>query len=143
MNKKKIHKLTINNTFDFHLIGLASHENDYRLSWAINSNLHFNLIQTEPHQVTNKKNEAILNFNVFEHEDEDTFVRYLLISNRNENGILIPELKNFDYFLEVKGDFNENDIQSLKQRLNSIDIIQTCMIIDIQSLKSKNNLILE
>lgn len=129
--------------FDFQLIGLASHENDYRLSWAINSNLHFNLIQTKPHQITPKNAIEPASFNVFEFEDEDNYLKYLLISNRSENGFLIPEFKNIDYFLELQGEISEEEIQSFKQKLNSIDIIQTSIVIDIQSLKSKKNLVIE
>ena len=45
--KKKIHKLAFDFESDFKLIGIASHENDYRLSWAINKSLNIDFIKAD------------------------------------------------------------------------------------------------
>lgn len=45
--KKKIHKLKFELENDSYLIGIASHENDYRLSWALNKNLDLKLVKVD------------------------------------------------------------------------------------------------
>ena len=43
---RKIHKLTEKKHLDFTLIGIASSENDYRLSWILNNTFELQLSKT-------------------------------------------------------------------------------------------------
>ena len=40
---KKVHKLKIDTQFPFQIIGISSHENDYRLIWAVNTGSKYGL----------------------------------------------------------------------------------------------------
>ena len=97
--KKKNQKLYYQPEPDFHLIGIASHENDYRLSWALNKKLLVNFIRSENLEIKDLKKNSVSFFSVFSTDDEQEDIRLILISNRCDNGFLIEELKNIDYFL--------------------------------------------
>ena len=140
--KKKTHKLSIKEVFDFKLIGISSHENDYRVSWAINQYLNFNLTKTDNHIAFNEKKGEKQEFSLFIFEDEDNFLKYILVSNRCDDGFLLQELKNIDFFLQVHGDYSIKEFEGLVDKLRGIDIILTTIIIDPNKLKSRKSLII-
>ena len=138
---KKIHKLNLEPEYSFKLIGISSHENDYRLSWAINNKLRIELNKTTDLEILNRKFSERQNFSLHTYEDEDTFIKYNLLSNTCDNGFLIEEMKNIDFFLQVFGEVPDSFIENLNQRLKLIDVITASFIIDPNNLKSKLKLI--
>ncbi len=139
--KKKIHKLSINPEIDFRLIGISSHENDYRISWAINKQLRMNLTQTENLKIFNRKLQQEQEFGVFSFEDEERFLKYNLISNRCNDGFLLHDLKNIDFFIQVFGEITDPQFQNLIKQLRQIDIITAAFIIIDLPAKSMEKLI--
>ena len=139
--KKKTHKLSIKAEHDSVLIGISSHENDYRLSWAINKHLGTNLIKAENLIVYNEKFDVDQEFSLFVFEDEDSLLKYYLISNKCDNGYFIPELSNIDYFLQIYGEINNNYTSILLDKLKHIYIITAAFVIDPSTLKSRKRLI--
>ncbi len=141
--KKKTHKLSVETGGDSILIGISSHENDYRLSWAINKHLGINLIRAENLIVYNEKFDVEQEFSLFVYEDEDSMLKYNLISNKCDNGYFIPELSNIDFFLQIQGEVYNNYTRNLLDKLKRIYIITAAFEIDPSSLKSKKRLIHE
>lgn len=141
--KKKIHKLS-SVTFDYQfiLIGISSHENDYRLSWAINNALNLQLNKGTNHVVHNPKINEDMEFSLFSYEDESTYVRYIMVSNRGDNAYLIPELKSFDFFFQVHGEISENEKNALVNTIKSIRIVSVLALLELEKIKSKKNLII-
>lgn len=67
---------------------------------------------------------------------------YYIINNRSlENGVLIAEAPNFDYFMIIKHYIDEEDLETLLDNLKSINEIMLVKEIDPTILKSKENLI--
>ena len=139
--KKKTHKLSIKTGRDSLLIGISSHENDYRLSWAINKHLGTNLIKAENLVIYNEKYDVDQEFSLFVFEDEDNLLKYHLIANKCENGYFIPELSNIDFFLQIHGETINNYTRILLEKLKHIYIITAAFVIDPSSLKSRKRLI--
>jgi len=100
----KKHKLDVELKYDFKLIGIASHEKDYKLVWAINQVLDTNFIKQDDHIVYSKKLDADQKFSYFKAEENN--LSYILLSNRSEDGFLADEINNFDYFFQIIGDIN-------------------------------------
>ena len=125
----------------FKLIGISSHENDYRLSWAINNKLNIELNKTSDLEILNRKFSERQNFSLYSYEDEDTFIKYNLVSNTCDNGFLIEEMKNIDFFLQIFGEVPDSFVENLNHGLKSIDVITASFIIDPNDLKSKSKLI--
>jgi hypothetical protein len=127
--KKKIHKLTFEFESDFSLIGIASHENDYRLSWAINKSIGLDLIKVEDFSVNHPKHKIQINYSMYNYDDENNYINYNLISNKSEKGFLISEMKNIDFVLRISGYPDTAFLNELLSRLKKIDIVITAFLI--------------
>jgi hypothetical protein len=137
VTKKKIHKLAIEIENDYSLIGIASHENDYRLSWAINKSLGLDLKKNEDFTIDHPKHKITVNYSLYIFDDENNYITYNLISNKSEKGFLIPEMKNIDFILRVSGSPDQNLLNDLLFKLKKIDIVITAFLINEVSDKLK------
>jgi hypothetical protein len=100
MTKPKKHILTFEQAYDFDLIGICSHHNDYRLAWSINDRLKLRLQKAaENYIVVNKKGEKMSEHSYYEYLEEETHIQYYLIKNKAQGKFLIPEKPSIDYFL--------------------------------------------
>ncbi len=138
---KKSHKLLLNDVYSFKLVGISSHENDYRLSWAINIALGIQLAKTNNLVIYNKRTDENQEFSLYRFMDEETLIQYHLIANRCDNGFLIEEMTNIDFLLQITGDVNNQFLTTMIQNLKTSDIITTAFEINPDSLKSKKKLI--
>ena len=138
--KKRVHKLILSDSNPYKLLGISSHENDYRLSWALNSKLGLNFRKTDNIHVQSSKKEGKLEFSVFKSAQEDKSLNMNLISNRCPNGFLITEMKNIDFFLQIFGEINQEEIDNITAKLKTIDIVSTVFEIIPGKLKKPGNL---
>jgi len=111
-NVIKLEALPIN----FSVIGISSHENDYRLSWSINEQLGYKFTHGDS-LVTGAGNE----FTRFIHEDDNQ--RLMLISNRCDNGFLFEKYKNFDFILKFDGELNEAELSAWLRELRKVPLV--------------------
>jgi len=138
---KKSHKLSFKEDFSFHLIGISSHENDYRLSWGINNQLGTSFTRADNLVVHNPRIKEDQEFSLSQYLDEETFIQYNLISNRCDDGFLLEEMTNIDFLLQVAGEVSKNDMNSLVNKLKQTDMITAAFLIDVDGLKSKKRLL--
>lgn len=138
--KKKIHKLQVSGTNSFKLMALSSHENDYRLSWAINEKLGVKFIKTDNITLPINKYQGKLEFSVFQHVQEDQALKMNLISNICPDGFLITEMKNIDFFLQIFGDTNQTYLENIIGNLKEIEIVSAVFEILPGNFKRKWNL---
>lgn len=138
---KKSHKLIVEDDLNFFLVGISSHENDYRLSWAINAHLKMALKRTDNLQIYNTRIKQDQEFSMYQYADPETVLHYNLIANRCDNGFLLEEMKNIDYLLKITGDANKNFADQLANKLKKIDIITTAFEIYPAELKSRKKLV--
>jgi hypothetical protein len=136
------HTLEINYDYDFVLIGISSHEKDYRICWGLNNKLGLDLVKVEPLEIKDKKQDDLSHFSLFSCERPDEFMEYFIIANRSEKGMLIPEQKQMDYFFIIRGEIENDTVMEMIKQIKEIDLVQTAFRIDVASLKSKQNLIL-
>ena len=80
-------------------------------------------------------------FTQFTFIDEENHTTYTLIGNRDESLLLIPELKNFDYLLLIKGAIDFFEEETLKDNIKTIPIVQIIFEVETEKLKSKHNLV--
>lgn len=137
---KKQHKLEYSLEFNADLIGISSHENDYRLCWALNSSLNFNFIRTHNVEIKGNINGEDQNFIKYTYIDDDTSNTYQLISNRCDNGFLLEEYTNIDFILMINGEYPGHFIGHLINSIKSISIITLAFKIDAESIKKKSKL---
>lgn len=133
-------KLDLEYEFDFALLGLSCPLPDYRLAHYVNKVLDLDLIRIQDIDVHQKKADGDKYFSLFQDDDEELYTTINLISNRSQNGYFIPELKQLDYFLQLwLPEIDENLVEEYRLKLNGNSHIATCIPIDVEQLKSKNN----
>ena len=139
-----INKLKLDYEFDSILIGLSSNYEDYRLCWQLNQdfNWHFIRIENLPsnRQMKNsglfEEQETLSGHVMFSHVDEDNFIENYLISNFSDNGYLIPEYKQCNYFLLMRGDSaNQEEVKNVLNTIQNIELVNSVFIIDLSSIK--------
>ncbi len=158
------HTLEIQYDYDFVLIGISSHEKDYRLCWALNNKFGIELIKVDSLEIKGKKQETPSFFSLFTYDHPDGFFEYTVVANLSEsktgvgkettlfgsnakpqayaeNEFLIPEQKQMNYFLIIKGEVNESEVQTMVKKIREIDLVLTAIQMDATQLKSKHNLI--
>lgn len=159
-----IHKLDFGefDEIDYSLIAIHTTLEDYRLAYFINQRLHVNLNKSiKEIQITDKEGEV--HFSRFHYYEKKKDISWDLIQNINEviqqkkedsQGLftnfelevakkvyMIPEFKKVNYFLKIENSEDNTNLIEIQSELNSIDQIATNYIVDINKIKSKNNLI--
>ena len=158
-----IHKLDLDefDEIDYYLIAIHTTLEDYRLAYFINQHLPINLSKSkEEIHISIKEGET--QFSRFYFNDEDNFISWNLIQNKNEvigkkeiinqdlfsnssqevatKVFLLPELKKVDYFLKIESD-DDLDIVTIVKKLKTIKSLSTVYVVETENIKSKNNLI--
>ena len=114
MAKRNVVKLDVG-MVSFSIIGISSHENDYRLSWSINEQLGLTFAHGDNVVSAGKE------FSCFAHEDDDQTL--LLISNRCDNGFLLEKYKNIDFILKFDTELNDTEMSEWIRDLRKVSLI--------------------
>jgi hypothetical protein len=133
--KKQTLQLKVDKDIRYRLIGISCHENDYRLVWAINSALKMEFVRMDNLIVHHPKLKQDLEFSRYSCHDEDRYFTYYLISNRCPDGFLFPEIKNFDFLIQIVGELSDGEIQTLNQKLKKVEVISAVFILQPAKLK--------
>jgi hypothetical protein len=159
-----VHKLHIDefDEIDYQLIAIHTSLEDYRLAYYINQNLPITLKKSDCNiQISNKDGET--QFTRFVFEDEKAGISWDLIQNKNDillapqrvnQGLfaesnskfstkvyLVPEFKKVDYFLKIDNACESIDVSEITSQIKKIERISTVYPVDVENIKSKNNLI--
>ena len=141
MIKPKKHILTFDQTYDFEMIGICSHHNDYRLAWGLNEKINIQLIKVdEDYVVASKKGVQLSNHSMYEFKDPENLIEYYLIKNKNQGKFLIPEKPSIDYFLFLFEN-HEWDAEDLVSELREIPSILGVFIFNPEEFSSTENLV--
>lgn len=122
---------------DFELIGISSHEKDYRLAWALNRSMNWSLTRITDIELSLKSQVSIHAQFQFEHPVDGHL--YTLIDNKTENGYLIPELIQFDYLIKIDQASAAMDDDFYKG-LRKTPFVLAVYPVDLAKVKSKQNL---
>ena len=131
--------LSLEEDYDFILIGISCHSKDYRLCWELNKLLFIDLIRTADLEISKKK--ELKSYSFYEFIDRDNYLEYYLISNLGNSGYLIPEQNKVDFFFMIKGSTSTNQKEDIICKINSLSLVLTSFSINPNQLKSKQNLL--
>jgi hypothetical protein len=158
-----VHKLDLDefDEIDYYLIAIHTTLEDYRLAYFINQHLPINLSKSKEEILISVK-QGETQFSRFYFDDEDNFITWNLIQNKNEvigqkeitnqdlfsnsslevatKVFLLPELKKVDYFLKIESD-DDLEIVDIVKKLKTIKSLSTVYVVETETIKSKNNLI--
>jgi hypothetical protein len=134
-------KLEISPDLNFELIGISSHENDYRLVWAINKKWNVNFVRIDNLVLQSRREGCELEFGRFHYADEERLLAVYLISNRCPDGFLFREIKNMDFLVQIIGEMERGRYEDMLRSLKDIEIISGAYAIDPKSLKGISRII--
>ena len=165
MQKKK---LSINFEYDYNflLIGICSPLKDYTIGYQINKFTSINFKRSEK-DITMNYAEGVeeANFAKFEYWDEQFQNQWYLLANkckilcnddyenrgtifdghsqnRKKTKYLIPENRNVDFYIQIHGFFYEGTKIDLIRNIKNIERIVSIHEINMDKLRSKENLII-
>lgn len=98
----------------------------------------WNLERDIDHKVSYKAHSTLHSRFVFMDEQDGKVIRLLV--NKGEGGSLLPELQGIDYVLLLEG-FGKNEILELSSKLRRIAFVQASLVLDLNKIKSKYNLL--
>lgn len=158
-----VHKLHLEefDEIDYQLIAIHSTLEDYRLAYYINQSLPINLKKGSCNiQISNKEGETQFTRFIFEDSKD---IAWNLVQNQNDvfvpsqnsnQGLfaesnnkfsakiyLIPEFKKVDYFLKIENGEVKIDVANITNSIKKIDRVSTVYSVEVEKIKSKNNLI--
>ena len=145
-------KIKLEYEIDFKVIGLFSNAEDFKLCWLINNQLQWQLERNE--NLPAEKETVSIGFfdaahvaetadgyTMFSYIDEDNFIENYLLANLSNTGFLIPEYKQCNYFLLLRGDSaNDFEIGNVLKSLQEIDIVSSAFSIDVNTIKDLHSL---
>ncbi len=135
-------KLNTANFFDFQIWGINSNMENYRLCWFLNQYLGWDLKRVNDIEYNNKKSKTFSTFNNYRYVNEIDFYTLELIQNKKFGNTLIPELKNIDFLFLLNGEDEYFDMEEFTALLEKIPGVQSAIQLNIDTLKSKQNLLL-
>ena len=140
---------------DFNLFHIHSHLKDYRICWALNEEFRCKMVRVDDF-LEEEENPELATYPQFYWKDEIMHREYYLICNKpaksnsinvpgdlfptESRELLIPELKKVDYFLQVYGQFSDNDLDEIVDHLNMMSLVNAAKLVDPSSAKFYLNL---
>ncbi len=124
------------------LIAITSAQKDYRICYLVNKYLGFGFVRMPDLEVNIYPNSAqAVHFSIFEYYWEASETSFYFIANRGADGLLIPEMREADYFLMIKNYIDDTDLNDIINGLNKIPEIVAAIKIDPKKIKSRENLL--
>ena len=155
----KSEKLHIKYDLNYILIAIRSQIEDYKLAYFLNKSSLF-FFQRMSKDLSYLIKDKTVYFSSFQDLNQDLKREIFLIKNKtsyrsnlttqvglfSESDItntvfLIPELKDFDYFMKLVGIWKKSEILNLKKFISDLQVVESSVNIDLNQLKSSNNLI--
>lgn len=123
-------------------IGVFSALQPYRLAWLLNNEFELELSTDYDLAISQKKNNVMYSYPVYEHLYSNKFHRILLYKLIIDNVSLLPELKKTDYLLIIQTANLEKDYDHFLDKLKEFQEITLVTPIKRETLKNLKNLII-
>ncbi|MHA6248941.1 IPExxxVDY family protein [Pontibacter sp. CAU 1760] len=133
-------QLNIEYDYDFDVYGVASSVKEYKLAWALNRLLGLRLTKKQDLQYNLEEQEHMVISN-YEYITDYYAVRLLKNKALGMKSFLLPELKEYDYVLQITGALQQLYPQEFINTLLRIPLIRYAKQFDPLTLKLKENLI--
>ena len=137
-------KLIVEYDYDFEVLALISSVKAYKLAWFLNKALNIKLCKSEDLYFDFIKEGSIVISNYIYQTE---FSIFRLLKNKScehfntSKPYLLPELKKYDYVIQLSGEAPMFSLDKLQDTLKHIPSVEYVKLIDINTIKSKENLI--
>jgi len=139
--KKQTFTLDFVPDFDFEILAIYCAYRDYKLCAELNKILNYSLEKKTDLELNMGKKGSSGRFPYFLFINEDEEEIYL-ISNKVQQHVFIPELKQVDYFFVIKNKSKLTDVDEILTKLLNIQIISSAQEVFPDDLKSADHFLL-
>lgn len=158
------HKLVLDDVEDsYHLLAIHSPLEEFKMAFLLNMNLQLSLKRAAVDVDFNHGDVQAL-YPLYSYNELAKYRTYHLFKNKFKGSVkkvvssgslfieeeistqltyLIPEYKKVDYFFKIEDDLEKEIVQDLLNAISRIPRVITTYIVDVNQLKSKNNLIVD
>jgi hypothetical protein len=119
------------------VVGISSNQKAYKMVWQVNTLQGLQLARADDLFFKHRKGQDIY-IQCFEYTDEEYGYTYRLVANKTTENILVPEHKNTDYFLLVKGGLEQKEWKELLTGLKKLTFALAVYEVNFTSLKNKH-----
>ncbi|AWW31726.1 IPExxxVDY family protein [Echinicola strongylocentroti] len=136
-------KLQVEHDFNFDLLGLVAPVKDYKMAWVVNSLLGIRMIKIDDFKLE-FLNQPKLEISRYILEKDHGYIQLLKNRSFSDSGqtlYLVPELKIMDYFLLLQDFTQETSLNQCIGQLSHSNYVQNIVKLDVEKLKSKENLL--
>jgi hypothetical protein len=126
---------------DYHLAGIATSLKDYKICFHLNNLLDCDFKKLESQVFEPKDRTHASQFSVFKAVTGDANTSYMIFGNKNMGGHLLPEVKQFDYILQINGKFDDDDMKRLIEGIRQFPEVMMCAEIQPKKIKSRERLV--
>jgi hypothetical protein len=128
---------------DYKLIGIASSLKEYKLCFHLNELLccDFRKLKDIIFETGDRSSKA--QFSVFKAGTEEDLNRFIVFSNKNPGEVLLPEVVNFDYIMQIEGKYEADEMKNLVEGIKLLPDIMMSAEIPLKKIKNKERLIYE
>jgi hypothetical protein len=138
--KKEILQITQN--IDFLVLGIVSALPPVKFAWQLNHTGIFNFWRTEDLNLANHNPQFPTEITRFESIDEENHLNWVLLYNKVDIGLLLKELKPFDYLLLVNGGIEFLDYTHIQKSIRNIKQVISVNLINSKKIKEQISWIL-
>jgi hypothetical protein len=124
--------------FEFELFGISSREKDFRVAWALNVALDWQLERVSDVEVNQR--EGVSHHSRFMYTDPEDQTVFVFLSNASEGGWLLSQWSSFDYLLKVQATADYSP-ELLSKILRKVPFVLAVFPLELEKIKSKYNLI--
>lgn len=160
------HKLIFDEDFEepYTLIAIHCSEEAYKMGYLMNKHLHLRLKRTQT-DLDFSAQGLLITFPLYDFEDAHKYTHFYLVANKcrsveaglqSTGGLfaelvsekstihyLLPEFKKVDYFLKIYSDFETVPLRKILSEINEIKQVISAYTVEMDNIKSKNNLIFD
>lgn len=120
---------------DIVLIGINTALPDYRLAYFINRDTGFHFEREDDLPVYSEKSKVLKEYSFFRYFDPDKRTSYYLFSNDHENGKMIEQYSQANFFLMISDNRNPEDSKNLQSQLRKITSVTFVFVAVLDKIK--------
>jgi len=110
----------------FTLFGISCHLRDYHLTHLLNLKL----------DLAFAREDDFRGFPFFSCIDENGFNTYYLMGNRNMESVLLPDMRQTDYFLLIEGPFKKAQNDKVLKNIRSLENVLAAFEVNLDQIRN-------
>ena len=132
-------KITNEPDTDYRLVGIATSLKEYQICHHLNQLLDCDFKKLEALVFEPKDRTRKTEFSVFKGEDALNNA-FIVFTNKNLGEYLLPEISNFDYVVQIRGKFTDDDVAGLMEGIRKFPQVVMSLEVPLKKIKSKERL---